>query len=324
MNPFITQIIIQTTLRSKLKGKRRKQYSPQEIIQGYRELRLLTRRTFKDLLLIGLGIFSAAFGLKSFLLPNEFIDGGVTGISLLMSEVTRLPLSLLILFINLPFILLGWKVISRQFAIKTALAITALAIVLATVPFPEITRDKLLVAAFGGFFLGAGIALAIRGGAVLDGTEVLAIFLSRKFHTSIGDIIIGLNVVIFAVAAYLLSIEQALYSMITYLAASRTINFIVEGLEEYTGITVISPMHSQIQEMVTLKLGKGVTVYKGRGGFGSHGRTHDVDILYIVVTRLEKGKLNTEISRIDPNAFIITSSVKDIQGGMVKKRALKH
>jgi uncharacterized membrane-anchored protein YitT (DUF2179 family) len=282
----------------------------------------LTKRYIKDTILIVIGIFSAAFGFKGFLLTNHFIDGGATGISLLISALTKIPLSYLIVGINLPFIVMGHHIVGRQFAIKTALSISGLALVLATVTFPNITDDNLLVAIFGGFFLGAGIGFAIRGGAVIDGTEVLAIYLSRKFGTTIGDIIIVINVMIFGAAAYFLGMEIALYSMITYLAASKTLDFIVEGLEEYIGVTVVSDKNEEIRQMIIDKMGRGVTVYSGKSGYGKRGEMNETDILYTVITRLELNKLNSEIEKIEPNAFVVMNSVKDTKGGMIKKRPL--
>ncbi|MCP9746029.1 YitT family protein [Lacihabitans sp. CS3-21] len=281
-----------------------------------------SKRFVKDTILIIVGIFSAAFGFKGFLLTNHFIDGGATGISLLISALTKIPLSYLIVGINLPFIVLGHRIVGRQFAIKTALAISGLALVLATVTFPNITNDNLLVAIFGGFFLGAGIGFAIRGGAVIDGTEVLAIYLSRKFGTTIGDVIIVINVMIFGAAAYFLGIEVALYSMITYLAASKTLDFIVEGLEEYIGVTVVSDKNEEIRQMIIDKMGRGVTVYSGKSGYGKRGEMKETDIIYTVITRLELNKLNSEIERIEPNAFVVMNSVKDTKGGLIKKRPL--
>lgn len=299
-------------------------YSDFALAKGMRAFKITVLEHLKDLVLIGIGIFSAAFGFKGFLLTNHFIDGGATGISLLINALTGFPLYLLLLLVNIPFVLLGFKIIGRGFAFKTALAICGLALVVATINFPIITTDNLLVALFGGFFLGAGIGLSIRGGAVIDGTEVLAIFLSRKFGTTIGDIIIIINLFIFSTAAYFLSLEIAMYSMITYLSASKTLDFIVEGIEEYTGVTIISSHNNLIREMIINVIGRGVTVYRGRRGFGSHGESKDTDIVYTVVTRLELNKLNTEIEKIDPNAFIVMSSIKDTKGGMIKKRALKH
>ncbi|AZQ60128.1 YitT family protein [Maribacter sp. MJ134] len=276
----------------------------------------------KDSFFIVLGIFSAAFALESFLLPNKFIDGGATGISLLIAETSDVPLYLLILLVNIPFVILGYKVIGKLFAVKTALAILGLALVLLTIDFPEITQDKLLVAVFGGFFLGAGIGLSVRGGSVLDGTEVLAIFLSRKLGTTIGDIIILINILVFLAAAYLLSIETALYSMLTYLAASKTLDFVIEGIEEYTGVTIISDKNEEIRAMIIDKLGRGLTIYKAKGGYGRHGVHKEYDVIFTVITRLEIRRLNIEITKIDPKAFVVMSKINDTRGGMIKKRSI--
>ena len=325
MKPFWTRVSIQTKLSNKVKKTHaEKEASSYEQAKRYREFRISARRLLKDIIFILIGIFSASFGLKGFLLTNHFIDGGATGISLLISAVTKIPLYVLIICVNIPFVLLGYKVMGKEFAIKTAFAITGLAICLATVSFPDVTHDNLLVAVFGGFFLGAGIGFAVRGGAVIDGTEVLAIFLSRKLGTTIGDIIVVINVFIFGAAAYYLGVEIALYSMITYLAASKTLDFVIEGIEEYIGVTIVSSHSEEIRQMIINKMGRGVTVYSGKGGYGKRGETRDVEIIYTVITRLELNKLNTEIEKIEPNAFVVMNSVKDTRGGMIKKRPLKH
>ncbi|HNF01548.1 MAG TPA: YitT family protein [Ferruginibacter sp.] len=325
MKALITQLVKRTMLRKKKAGRgRHAAYSAYEIAMGFRELKITVLRTGQDIVLITLGIFSAAFGLESFLLPTNFIDGGATGISLLISELTGMPLYYLLILINIPFVLMGFKTVGQQFAIKTGLAILGLALCVAFVHFPAVTHDKLLVAVFGGFFLGAGIGLAVRGGSVIDGTEVLAIFLSRKLGTTIGDIIIGINILVFSAAAYFIDVETALYAMITYLSASKTLDFIIEGIEEYTSVTIISSHSDQIREMIINKMGRGVTLYNGKSGFGKSGETRNVDIVFTVITRLELNKLKTELIKIDPNAFIVMSSVKDTKGGMIKKRRLKH
>lgn len=285
---------------------------------------IINKRYIKDVFLISMGIVSASFGFKGFLLTNRFIDGGATGISLLISALTDIPLYILVVLINLPFIVLAYYVVGKQFAIKTILAITGLSICLAFVEFPNITNDNLLVAVFGGFFLGAGIGLAVRGGAVIDGTEVLAIYLSRKLRVTIGDIIIVINIFIFSTAAYLLGIEIAMYSMITYLSASKTLDFIVEGIEEYTGVTIVSEHSEEIKSMIYNKMRRGVTVYTGKKGYGKRGESNETEILYTIITRLELSKLHMELELIDPNAFVAMSNVKDTKGGMIKKRRLKH
>lgn len=323
MHPILTQLIIRTILRNKKrKNGQKKGYSTFELAKGYREFAINMKRYFKDLILITIGIFSAAFGLKGFLLSNNFIDGGATGISLLISALSGLPLYVLVVLVNIPFIFMAYYVMGKPFVVKTTLAIAGLSLVLATVSFPNITDDNLLVAVFGGFFLGGGIGFAIRGGAVIDGTEVLAIFLSRKLSTTIGDIIIVINVLIFSTAAYFLGIEIALYSMITYLAASKTLDFIVEGIEEYIGVTIVSYQSEAIRQMIINKMGRGVTVYRGKRGYTSPGETKDVEIIYTVVTRLELNRLTTEIEKIEPKAFVVMNSVKDTKGGMIKKRPL--
>jgi uncharacterized membrane-anchored protein YitT (DUF2179 family) len=286
-------------------------------------LKRLLKREIINACLIILGACSAAFGLKSFLLSNDFIDGGITGISLLISAVTGIKLSILIVVLNIPFIIMGMTQIGRNFVIKTTFGIVCLAGILALVEFPILTADKLLVSVFGGFFLGAGIGLTMRGGGVIDGTEVMAISFSKRTGLTIGDIILIVNIIIFSFAAWLLSFETALYSILAYLSASKTVDFIIEGIEEYTGVTIISSKNEEIRLMITEDLGRGVTVYKGSRGFGKTGdKKGEIDILYSVITRLEVAKLNTEIEKIDPAAFVIMNSIKDTRGGMIKKRVL--
>ncbi len=290
-----------------------------------KRIRKKLRLMLRDFLLMLLGVVSAGFGLRGFLIPNGLIDGGVMGISLLVNSMTTIPLSLLIIVINLPFLFLGYRQISRGFALKSIIAIAILAVVVAFVPYPTVTDDKILVAVFGGFFLGAGIGLMIRGGGVIDGTEVLAIYLSRKNSLTVGDFILLFNILIFSVAARLLSVEIALYSILTYLAASKTVDFILEGIEEFTGVTIISSRSRQIIDMVQNKLGRGLTVYSGRKGFGKSGASDQhIDIIFTVITRLEINRLTTEVERLDPTAFIFMQSIKDTRGGMVKKHPLKE
>ncbi len=324
-NPFWTKKLMRRLLDYEhRKPKNILLDSAEDQRQEAREQSQAVRRLMKDVLLIGAGMCSAAFGLESFLLPSNFIDGGVTGISLLTAELSGAPLYLLLVLINAPFIILAYNTVGHRFALKTGIAILGLAVMLATVHFPEVTHDKLLVAIFGGFFLGAGIGLSIRGGAVLDGTEVLAIFLSRKLSTTIGDIVIVINILVFSAAAYFLSMESALYSMITYLAASKTLDFIIEGIEEYIGVTIVSASSEDIKQMIVEVMGRGVTVYKGKGGFGKKGEATEVDIIYSVITRLEINRFKNEVEKIDPEAFMVLSSVKETRGGMIKKRPLAH
>ncbi|HTH54610.1 MAG TPA: YitT family protein [Cyclobacteriaceae bacterium] len=292
-------------------------------LKALRDRRINITRGVKDAFFILLGVAAAGFGLKGFLLPNHFLDGGVMGISLLVTLLYNIDLSILVVVINIPFIIIGYTQVSRVFAAKTAVAIILLALTLAYIDFPAITSDKLLIAFFGGFFLGAGIGLSIRGGSVLDGTEILAIYSSRKTTLTVGDIILALNILIFSVAAYLMNIETALYAILTYLVASKTVDFVVHGIEEYTSVMIVSEKSDDIKDSIINKMGRGVTVLKGKGGFGKRGhRIFDVDVILTVITRLELQKLKTEIAKIDPDAFVVENSVNDIKGGMIKKRPL--
>jgi uncharacterized membrane-anchored protein YitT (DUF2179 family) len=319
------RIAIFEVLGEALKGNQRRSLETIQKQQAAKRMRKRLLTYFSDFFLLVLGVVSAGFGLKGFLIPNGFIDGGVMGISLLTESQTAVSLSVLIILFNLPFLLLGYRQISKVFSMKSILAIILLAIAVALIPYPKITSDKILVSVFGGFFLGAGIGLSIRGGCVIDGTEILAIYLSRKISLTVGDFILIFNIIIFSVAAYLLSVEVALYSILTYLSASKTVDFILEGIEEYTGVTIISTHSQQIIYMIQNKLQRGLTLYAGKKGFGKSGLSNQhIDIIFTVITRLEINRLTTEIERIDPKAFIVMQSIRDTRGGMVRKIKLKQ
>jgi len=277
----------------------------------------------KDISLLAAGVLCAGMGLKGFLLPNNFLDGGAMGIALLVDILTDGNLSVLVVLVNLPFVWMGFRQVSATFALKTAGAIAALALVLAVVPYPVMTSDKLLISVFGGFFLGAGIGLAIRGGGVIDGTEVLAVYVSRRTPLTVGDVIMVINILIFGSAALLLNVETALYAMLTYLAASKTVDFLIHGIEEYTAIIIVSDKHEVIRRVVTEKLRRGVTVFKGEKGYGKRGiRDQETNIIYTVVTRLEVTRIRDAVEQIDDKAFIIQHGIDDARGGMVKGRPL--
>lgn len=285
--------------------------------------RLMVKVRIRETIFLLLGVLSASIGLKGLLLPNQFLDGGAMGVSLLGEVLTGFNLSFLIIIVNAPFILLGAKQISIPFAVKSSLAILGLALLVHLLEFPVITSDKLLIAVFGGFFLGAGIGLSIRGGAVIDGTEVLALSISRKTSLTVGDVITIFNVILFSVSAIILSLETAMYSILTYVVASKTVDFIINGIEEYIGVMIVSPDSAAIRSQIRYEMGRGVTSFRSDGGFGSHGQSlPDRDILFCVVTRLEVSKLILEIEKIDPKAFVIQYPIKDTKGGMIKKRPL--
>jgi len=324
MNPLFSKFLVDIA-RKRLSTNKLKveNATPRLLVKTVNNIKVEIRHAVREYIFIIIGVFSAGFGLKGFLLPNNFIDGGATGISLLLENTTSLSISSLLIAVNIPFIILAAKTIGKKFAIKSIIAITLLALVVHFIEYPTITEDKLLISIFGGFFLGSGIGLAMRGGSVIDGTEVLAIFISRKLSITIGDVLFLINLIIFSFGAYILSIETALYAILTYLSAAKTVDFVVDGVEEYVGVTIISTHHNALQHMLINKLGRACTIYAGKGGFGSHGKSYDKDIIYTIVTRLELAKLHTEIDKIDKDAFIVMGIVKDLRGGMIKKKPMK-
>ena len=276
-------------------------------------------REARNAALIVVGILSAGLGLHGFLLPSNLIDGGVTGISMLLAKVSGWPLSALIPLVNLPFIAIGYRHLGGPFALRSAIAIAGLATALVVVHFPVVTNDRVLDAVFGGFFLGAGIGLAVRGSSVLDGTEIAALLISRhSAMVKVGDVILAFNVVLFIVAMAVLGVEAALYSILTYIAAARTLDFIIHGIEEYVAVTIMSDESDFVRRRITGELGRGITVYRARGGHSGDER----EILYCVVTRLEIGRIKTIIREVDDRAFVVVHPLADVQGGTVRKRVL--
>jgi len=277
----------------------------------------------KDTLYVLAGILSSGFALRGFLVPNGFFDGGVTGISLEIHEFYHLNIAYVIVIANIPLIIMGAFQVDKIFAIKTFAAILGLGLCLAFMPYPEVTSDKLLVSIFGGVFMGIGVGLSIRGGCALDGIEVLALYTGKRVSFTISEIILGINIVIFLIAAIFKGLPTALYSILTYYAASRTLNFVIEGVEEYTGVTIISSQSEVLKERLVMDLNRGITVYKGERGYlkDSFDISHPVDIIFTVVTRLEVRRLRNMVHEVDPKAFVFTSTIKEAAGGVLKKRA---
>jgi uncharacterized membrane-anchored protein YitT (DUF2179 family) len=284
------------------------------------------RNTSIDATFMIIGVFSASIGLECFLVPNQLLDGGVTGISLLLSRLFSWNLSILIFVINFPFIIMGITQVSWKFGLKTFIAIIALSLAIEYIHFPVVTHDKLLIALFGGFFLGAGVGFAMRGSSVLDGTEVLGLYLSKKFATQVGELILVINIIIFSVAAVAFDLETALYSILTYIVASRAVDYIAQGIEEYIGVTIISNYSKEIRKTIIQKLNRGVTTYKGRRGLigkmAERDGLNEQEILFVVITKLELAKLQRELERIDQNIFYVTHKLGTARGGMLKKHPL--
>ena len=275
----------------------------------------------QDMLYIFFGALFAGFALKSFLVPNDFFDGGVTGISLLLHELYGWNIAIVIVLANVPLIIMGAFMMNRTFAVKSIIGISVLGLLLAFFPYPALHYDKLLVSTFGGFFLGIGVGLGMRGGCALDGIEVLALYTLKRSSFTIAEIILGLNVIIFAIAALKFGFEVALYATLTYYTVTRTINYVVEGLEEFTGVTIISGHSEAIKLKLAKELGRGITIYKGERGFlkDSFEKSHDTDIIFTVITRLEVRHLRGVVHEIDPRAFVFTHTIKEAAGGVLKR-----
>ncbi len=281
--------------------------------------------SFHSILFTVLGVLCAVIALKGFLIPNNFIDGGVTGVCIVLSKKFEIDIRLLLFLLNVPFIIMGYKKIGKTFAVQTSIAIVLLTIGLNTIPFEPITNDKILIALFGGFFIGLGIGLAIKGGCVLDGMEVMADYTNRKYGFSTSELVMMFNTVLFIVAAFALGKEPAMYSIITYFTAMKISDYVVDGFEEYTALTVISGKHERIKNIIVKDFNKAISVYKGERGYlpSSFHVKHDCDIIMTIVTRLEIHRIKLAILEEDPNAFLFVSSIKEVKGGIIKQKT-KH
>jgi len=276
----------------------------------------------QDVLLMVVGVIFAGYALKGFLVPNHFFDGGITGISLLIHELYHFNLAIVIVVMNLPFIAVSYFSVGLRFAFRTLISVILLGICLTLLPDVAITTDKLLISIFGGVFLGIGVGLIMRSGAALDGIEVLALYTLKRTSFTITEIILGINILIFSVAAFKFGIETALYSVLTYFSATRCIDYVVEGIQAYTGVTIISGKSEMIKYQLVNDLGRGITVYKGERGFlpGKFEISADCDIIFTVITRLELRKLKNLVYNLDPNAFVFANTIKEASGGVIKRR----
>ena len=233
-----------------------------------------------------------------------------------------LPSSYVIVAANIPFVLISWFSVNKGFAIKTFFCVILLGICLLMPDFRPVTVDTLLVSIFGGFFLGVGIGLTMRAGCAVDGIEVLALYTLRRSSFTISEIILGLNIIIFSIAAIEYGLQTSLYSMLTYFTASKTIDYVIEGMNAYTGVTIISGKSDEIKHKLVNELGRGITVYKGERGYlpGKFDVHDDCDIIFTIIARLEMRKLKNMVTDVDPNAFVFSSTIRETAGGIIKKR----
>jgi uncharacterized membrane-anchored protein YitT (DUF2179 family) len=273
----------------------------------------------KEYLQILLGIILASIGLKAFLLPNGFLDGGVTGIAILLSRVFEINISLALLLCSIPFLIIGVYTISRRILIKSIIAITLLSISIVLESFPVITEDKLLIAIFGGLFLGAGIGLSIRNGAVLDGSEILGVFIYDRFGIKIGNTILIFNIILFSITAALLTTEIALYSILTYIVTAKVIDLVIEGFEDFVGFTIVSRKSNLIEKALINEMGVGATIYKGASGYGSSGKQNETRIIHTVINRIDIRKTYRVLNEIDSDAFVVEFDINNVKGGVLRR-----
>lgn len=267
-----------------------------------------------------LGILSAMVALEGFMLPNHFLDGGVTGISILVEEILQIPFTYLLVAFNLPFLFLGYKKIGKTFALRALLSILLLTILMHFVEIPAVTEDKVLIAVFGGFLIGLGLGLVIKAGGVLDGLEIMAFYTNRKSAFSTSEIILTFNGLIFFSAAFVFDLETAMYSFLVYFTATRTTTYVVDGFEEFTALSIISSECEEVKSLVVNDFGKAITVYKGERGYlpGAYDIKHDCDIVMTIVTRLEIHRIKEATLKIDPHAFFFVQRIKEVKGGIGK------
>lgn len=280
-------------------------------------------RNKRNIFQIIIGVLLATLAMKGFMIPNRFMDGGITGISILLHEFSHINISILIITLNVLFIYLGYRSIGKTFAVQTAIAVGLLSLGLVFIEIPSITHDKLLIAIFGGMLMGIGVGLVIRGGGVIDGAEVVAVFTKRRTGFSNSEIILLFNTIIFAIAAFKLGIETAMYSLITYFTATRATYYVVDGIEEFTAMNIISAKEEEIKNLLVTEFGKGITVYKGERGYlpGSFDIRTDCEIIVTIVTRLEIKQIQDAIVEIDPRAFMYVQSIKEAAGGILKEKS---
>ncbi len=277
------------------------------------------KQLLSEVFQIAIGILLASVGLKMFLLPNGFLDGGATGIAILLSELFNFDISYILLIVSIPFLILAWYSLSRRIFIKSVISIISLAVMIHFENFEAITADKLLIAIFGGLFLGSGIGLTIKNGAVLDGSEILGIFINDRLGISIGKVIMVFNAILFALTSILLSIEVAMYSILTFIITAKVIDLMIEGFEDYVGLMIVSEKTNIIDKELVRVVGTGVTLYQGSGGYGKRGAQSKKDIIHTVINRIDIRRTYNLIDSIDENAFIIEFDVNNIKGGIYTK-----
>ncbi|MFC8685386.1 YitT family protein [Brevibacillus porteri] len=275
----------------------------------------LLKRVFG--ILIGASLFSVA--LEIFLVPNNIIDGGIVGISIISSHLSGLPLGVFLFVLNLPFLIIGYKQIGKTFALSTLFGVTIMSIGTTLLhPVPGLTDDPLLAAVFGGILLGIGVGLVLRYGGSLDGTEIVAVLLNKKSPFSVGEIVMFMNLFILSSAGFVFGWDRAMYSLIAYYIAFKMIDLTIEGFQESKAVWIISDNHKDLGDAIVARLGRGVTYLNGEGGYTGD----DKKVIFCIITRLEEAKLKLIVEEVDENAFLAVGNIHDVRGGQFKKKAI--
>lgn len=279
----------------------------------------------KNIILNLVGVIFITLALKGFMIPNKFLDGGIIGISILIHEITQLPFGILVLGLNIPFLFLGKKLLGKTFAVQSLITFLLLALSMTCIDIEAVTTDRLLIALFGGCIIGIGMGLCIRSGSTADGVEILALLTTRKIGLNVSEVIFAMNTLLFLTAAWSFGIGTALYSIVTYFSAIKSLDYITHGLEQYTSLHIISSKSESIKALIVKKFGKGITIVKGERGYlpDSYEFKADCDIIITVVTRLELLRIKDEIRKLDPNAFMFIQYIKEASGGILRNKQ-KH
>jgi len=271
----------------------------------------------RRLIAVPIGAFIVAVGLEIFLIPNHVIDGGITGISIMLSITLGLPIGIFLILLNIPFFLLGYKQIGKTFALTSLLGIALMSLFTQLlVPVHPLTTDPILATVFGGLLVGIGVGLVVRNGGSTDGTEILAILVNKGTPFSVGELVMFINVFILSAAGFVFSWDRAMYSLMAYFIAYKTIDITIEGLEQSKAIWIISEHHEEIGDALNSRLGRGVTYLNGEGAYSGDQKR----VIFTVITRLEEAKLKSIVNDIDPGAFLAVGDIHDVKGGNFKKR----
>ncbi|WP_336789412.1 YitT family protein [Paenibacillus sp. MMO-177] len=280
-------------------------------------LKLPKLELLRRILFITLGATLVSVGLEIFLVPNHIIDGGIVGISIIVSHLTGLPLGIFLFLLNLPFLVLGYKQIGKTFAMSTLYGVSVMSLgTFLLHPVPPLTEEYFLASIFGGVILGVGVGIVIRFGGSLDGTEIIAILFNKRLPFSVGEIVMFFNLFILGSAGFVFGWDRAMYSLVAYYIAYKMIDITMEGFEESKSVWIISDEAKEIGAAIMDRLGRGVTYLHGEGGF-SGGQKR---IIFCVITRLEEAKMKSIVQELDPSAFLAVGNIHDVKGGRFKKR----